>query len=184
MSNRANNSSISVEVGGGSVETLIHTETISSSVATVDVDISGVSATYRRLRIEWDFDFTGSAAYQELFMILKLNGTWYSVNYVSSAQASNSSVNSGQNTTANIQLSSTISYNDTEQAGQCIIDNKVGRKRKGYGQFVGDAGNTWVMGINGWMYNGTDATAVIDAFRFSGTTNFTAGTIKVYGVND
>lgn len=165
------------------VETLIHTEEITSSVATVSFSIPS-SSTYRRLRIEWDLVHATSVAYQELFMVLTLNGTKYTSGYKATAQAANASSNSGANTTANIQLSSTVAYNDTEQSGHVIINNESGVQRKGYGQFCGADGNNWVGGISAFAYTGTDETAVIDSVEFSMTNNMTGGKFRVYGVND
>lgn len=170
-------------INESSGEELLHTEEITSSVATVSFSIPS-SATYRRLRIEWDLEHVAGGSYTELFMKLTLNGTKYSAGYKATAVAFNASANSGQNTTANIKLSSTVSNLTTEQSGHVIINNEDGSKRRGYGQFCGDEGNGWVGGVSAFAYDGTDDTEVIDDVEFTMTNNFTGGKFRVYGIQD
>lgn len=165
------------------VETLLHTEEITSSVATVSFSIPS-SSSYRRLRIEWDLEHVAGGTYNDLFMVLTLNGTKYTSGYKASAQGFNASSNAGANTTANIQLSSAVANTDTEQSGHVIINNEDGVQRKGYGQYCGADGNGWVGGVSAFAYTGTDETEVIDSVEFSMTNNMTGGKFRVYGVND
>ena len=165
------------------VEELLHTEEITSSVANVEFSIPN-SANYRRLRIEWDLEHVAGGSYCDLFMELKLGGSFKTSGYKASAQAFNSNTNSGQNTTANIQLSSTIASADTEQSGHVIINNEDGVQRKGYGQFCGADGNGWVGGVSAFAYTGADETEVVSDVKMSMTTNMTGGKFRAYGVTD
>ena len=169
------------------VEELLHTETISSSVANVEIDLSTFTA-YRRFRVEWDLEHaTPSSNYCKLKMELKLNGTWKTTGYESTAQAKYSGQTSGAYDTTIILLSNNICYNSDNQSGHMILINETGIPKKGYGEFVGDSdgsGNLWNGGISYFCYDGADEDSKIDEIRISGDQNLTGGKIRVYGVQD
>jgi hypothetical protein len=187
MSNRANNSSILIEVDSSGVETLIHTEEITSSVANVEIDISSVSSTYRRLRFEFNVTCTDAAsAYNHLYMELKLNGVWRTADYYSSAMQMAGAYIAGASETAKIILSYGCYDNPKEHFAELKIDNISGRHRKGFGQYStsGYSSVSYFVGSSFFTYRGSDSTHVIDGVRISSTNNLTGGKIRIYGVND
>lgn len=169
------------------IETLIHTEEITTSVANVEIDISSVSSNYRRLRFEFDVTCTDAAsAYNHLYMELKLNGVWRTADYYSSAMQMAAGSVSGASQTTKILLSYGCYDNPKEHFAELKIDNTSGRHRQGFGQYStsGYSSVSHFVGSTFFTYRGSDSTNVIDEVRISATNNLTGGKIRIYGVND